>query len=235
MKYYKTGYLILMYHSVSNNFTDYLYNMKINDFKKQIMYLSNNFKIIPSNQIIENLKEGVEPQDVEIALTFDDGYQNNYVNVYPYLKKHGIPATFFINTGFLQRDPSIFDSQESVPTWWLKTIDPMDKDQINEIAADEDLFTVGSHTHTHPFLSHLSSIQIETELKKSKQIIEEWVGKEIYTISYPHGSYNDEVINIAKKVGYRSGFTSENKLNHFSTSLYKLGRYAIINSSVIRI
>lgn len=45
-----------------------------------------------------------------LALTFDDGYADNFTRAYPVLRRHGVPFTLFVTTGFVDR---------TVPMWWL--------------------------------------------------------------------------------------------------------------------
>lgn len=45
-----------------------------------------------------------------LALTFDDGYADNLTQAYPVLRRHGVPFTLFLTTGFIDR---------TVRMWWL--------------------------------------------------------------------------------------------------------------------
>jgi peptidoglycan/xylan/chitin deacetylase (PgdA/CDA1 family) len=58
------------------------------------------FNVLPLDQAVRRLKEGSLPQRA-LAITFDDGYADNHDVAMPILKKHGLCATFFIATGFL--------------------------------------------------------------------------------------------------------------------------------------
>ena len=64
----------------------------------------------------------------------------------------------------------------------------------------------GSHTMTHPVLSMIENkTDIEYELKQSKEIIEDKLGKEVIAFSYPiggKGSFNSKIKEIVKETGY---------------------------------
>lgn len=67
-------------------------------------------------------------------------------------------------------------------------------------------FYVGSHSHTHPMLASLTDEkEIEKELKNSADIINQQLGYYPKTISYPIGSWDERVVKIAKKTGYKIG------------------------------
>lgn len=63
-------------------------------------WLAQWFNVLPLDEAIARLKNGDLPQRAA-AITFDDGYADNLTCAVPILKKHGLSATFFIATGFL--------------------------------------------------------------------------------------------------------------------------------------
>lgn len=63
-------------------------------------WVSRWFNVLPLGKAVHQLKQGTLPSRAAV-ITFDDGYADNWTNAVPTLKKHGLPATFFIATGFL--------------------------------------------------------------------------------------------------------------------------------------
>lgn len=69
-------------------------------FDKIISWVNQWFNVLPLDEAVQHLKNGTLPARAA-AITFDDGYADNLICATPILKKHGLSATFFIATGFL--------------------------------------------------------------------------------------------------------------------------------------
>lgn len=90
----------------------------------------------------------------------------------------------------------------------LHHVRPLTWEQIVEL--DGAGIEIGSHTVTHPILSRMTENEIEYELRESKKILEERIGKDIVSVSYPFGGarhYDKRVMEIARKCGYHFGIS----------------------------
>ena len=65
--------------------------------------------------------------------------------------------------------------------------------------SNSGLIEIGSHTASHPKLNTLDKEGIEYEFKNSKEVLESIIKKDITTIAYPSGLYNQDVLDIAQK------------------------------------
>ena len=200
---------VIMYHGVSDTTwgLEGLF-MKVNDFENQMKYLHDNgFETI----FIEDIEKDYTGKKV-VALTFDDGYIDFYTNVLPIIKKYNIKTNLYIITNTTSGGKYV------------------NEEQIKELS-NSGLVSIGSHTVSHNALAKLTAEQIETELKDSKNYLENLLGKEIKTISYPTGSYNSTVLSTAGKY-YKYGITSiEGTQNMSNFSKYKIIRRAMYRSS----
>ncbi len=92
---------IFIYHRVLEH-ADPLFPDEVDRkrFDQSMRWISEWFKVLPLAEAVARLKRGELPARAA-AITFDDGYADNYLHALPILQRHGLPATFFISTGFL--------------------------------------------------------------------------------------------------------------------------------------
>jgi peptidoglycan/xylan/chitin deacetylase (PgdA/CDA1 family) len=107
--FFRNQLTIVMYHGVvreplavkSWNFIDKA------SFQAQIAYLKCYFRVVHFSDAIELLRDGRIDQPTA-AITFDDGFQNNYDVAFPILRNARIPAIVFLTTGFLDSDDTVW-------------------------------------------------------------------------------------------------------------------------------
>jgi len=88
---------VVYYHRVTD-LDPYWGGVPVQSFRLQMERLGRNFQVLPLEELIHRAREGRVPPR-SMAITFDDGYEDNYENGFPILKKLGIPATIFLATG----------------------------------------------------------------------------------------------------------------------------------------
>lgn len=69
-------------------------------FERVCAWLSRWFQVLPLDEAARRLEAGSLPP-AAVAITFDDGYADNHDVALPILQRHGLNATFFVSTGFL--------------------------------------------------------------------------------------------------------------------------------------
>ena len=70
------------------------------DFEHRMRWVKANFNVLPLGDAVRGLRENRLPRRA-LCITFDDGYADNYRVALPILLRLGLPATFFVATGFL--------------------------------------------------------------------------------------------------------------------------------------
>jgi peptidoglycan/xylan/chitin deacetylase (PgdA/CDA1 family) len=70
-------------------------------FEAQMRHLARHYRVLPLADLVAALARHETLPHSSVALTFDDGYEDNHRVAYPILKQYGLHATFFLATGFI--------------------------------------------------------------------------------------------------------------------------------------
>lgn len=173
----RTRVPILMYHSISDNLFGmahpyYHINTLPEVFSEQMRWLRHEgYRTITLCEAWNGLEAGTDLSKA-VVITFDDGYRDFYTDGFEVMKQCGFSATIFLATDRIQDTPARIEGADYL-TW---------KD-VRELQAEGVCF--GSHTITHPDLRSLGPDQIEYELGRSKEIIEQNLGAPVELFSYP--------------------------------------------------
>jgi peptidoglycan/xylan/chitin deacetylase (PgdA/CDA1 family) len=204
---------ILAYHSLDpNRFPN---KLAINPglFRKQMLWVKRNQCQVVGLEACakENWKESFWER--KTAITFDDGYLDNYQYAFPLLKALGFAAAFFITTEDV--------GKEGFMTW----------DMLREMAAVPGI-EIGSHTLKHKPLSDMPEKEARMSLVTSKKILEEKLSREIKAIAYPCGSFNEKIVEMTRSAGYAYGCAASHVHDRkFVGNPYLLRRIKISASS----
>lgn len=201
------GVPVIYYHSVDKNADNEL-TITPDMLEEQLNYINdNNYITITMEELYEHLQKNKPIPEKSILITFDDGYMNNYTEAFPILKNLNMKATIFCIGNSL--DGSYYLSEEAIK-------------EMSDYGID-----IQSHTVNHLHLDTLSYDEQLLELKNSKEILEKITGKEIISIAYPFGDYNEDTIKAAKNSGYKLAFTTNLGLSDRDDNIYELDRIYI--------
>jgi len=199
------GIRILCYHNVNDHNTRYT-TISIANFKAQMEFLSRQRyqtislkDLLTSNQSFPhvlggNLKSGSPTKTFgdnketqngrlkKIAITFDDGWRDNYEHAFPIMKQYGFQATIFL----------IADR--------IGQTDYLTEEQILEMSRYGMRF--GSHTLSHPDLASLSEDQKWNEIFGSRKKLEDKLHLNVDFFCYPFGLHDPKSVELVHKAGY---------------------------------
>lgn len=205
-------FIILMYHIINNPETpeEVRYACPPECFDKHMQQLkSNGFNPVSLDQIEQHLLFDKPLPDKAVAITLDDGFEDNYTHAFPILAKHNIPATIFLISGLI-------DSTNK----WMSSRAYSQRNMLNwqQISVmDQQLISFGAHTVTHPKLTELDNALADCEIRSSKKTIEDKLGKACKHFAYPYGLFNTDNRNSAEAAGFslacstRSGFNDSQR------------------------
>jgi peptidoglycan/xylan/chitin deacetylase (PgdA/CDA1 family) len=203
-------------------------------------YLSaNGYHIIGLDELVSELHNENFLPPKSLAITFDDGYLDNYTNSYPVLKNYGFKATVFLAVDYIGKNTEAEFVSQNVGL--NKNINFLSWPQIREMSGNDIFF--GSHTMSHVKMFRLPKSTLENEISGSKAVIEDKLGKEIFSFSFPYafpqGKGSDRFRAMSKKAlkdsGYKLAVTTNIGRNPINSDPFFLRRIPIhVNDSIQR-
>jgi len=104
----------------------------------------------------------------------------------------------------------------------------MDKKELLALQADS-LFTIGSHTMTHPFLPNFQYDYQKNEIQGGIQFLRELTGNRINYLAYPHGGRDTDTMKIMNESDIELAFTTDRQAFHADTNKLALPRFQVGN------
>jgi peptidoglycan/xylan/chitin deacetylase (PgdA/CDA1 family) len=198
--------VVLCYHSVhpSKGFASAAPDL----FEQHVEWLLEHCDVVPFSSIQGLLTTGTDGRPI-VAITFDDGYEDNHTYAMPILLAHNLPATIFLTTGLVERDPKVVGRFSKL--WGVSEdeVRGLSWSQVSEMR--EAGFEIGAHTRSHPKLSAIGASQASEEIGDSKRSIEDHLGEPVRLFAYPFGKpqehLSEETIDIVARSGFASAAT----------------------------
>ncbi len=200
------GFAILMYHRVAEvvpgtePLTD---NVSPRQLKRQLTGLqARGFECWPLRRLVESHLEGRAVPTNALAVTFDDGYENNYIHAWPILQELGVPATIFLATKYLDTErPFPFDDWPAAgsPGVAVSSWRPLSTRQCQEMLAS-GMIEIGAHTHSHEkFRGRCQAFR--RDLTLCLDILRERFGIDRPPFAFPYGYKSPELVETARQLG----------------------------------
>jgi peptidoglycan/xylan/chitin deacetylase (PgdA/CDA1 family) len=132
--------VVLLYHRIGDVTEDpQLLSVGKERFTQHMEYLSRRYPVLSVGMLAEALAAGEDLPDQCVAVTFDDGYADNFVNAKPILEQHRVPATVFVTTGYLDQDQEFWWDELERIFLHPSTLPPRCYLQIGERVLDHNL------------------------------------------------------------------------------------------------
>jgi peptidoglycan/xylan/chitin deacetylase (PgdA/CDA1 family) len=223
--------VVLCYHSIHP--TKSFASATPTVFGNHLDWLAANCDVVPLEQIPRTVvtRGGVRPA---VAITFDDGYADNYDFAFPQLHDRGLHATFFVTAGLLDKDPAVLARTQMLRRSTCDDVRPLEWAQVRAMRAAG--LEIGAHTYSHPNLAVLSGPRARDELRRSKQIIEDRLGEPIRSMAFPFGKpgrhFTTETVALAEEAGYEYACAVLFRAVRTSDSRLAIPRFFVTQDSV---
>lgn len=228
---------VLAYHEVTSEKNALIpsYAVTTQQFERHIQWLKNNgYQFITVNQLLAAQKGQRNLSPKSVLLTFDDGYESFYQNVFPILKKNKIPAVIAVVGSWLEpkanQQVHFGDSEvarQKILTWdQLKTMQNSGLVEIASHSYDLHKGILGNpQGNSEPAaITRLYSAQsksyesdrdytqrIQQDFKKNVQLFKQHGITEPRVMVWPYGRYNQQTVNIAQQQGMTLSFSLDDQ------------------------
>ena len=147
-----------------------------------------------------------------VVLTFDDGFEDNYTEMFPILRDLGAKATIYL-----------------CPE--MPNINKLTPEQIQEMQAS-GLIEFGAHTMTHINLSQATDDLAQYEISESKKQVEMIVGNDCNAFAYPYGRLDDRIAKFVENAGFTSAVVVKKGIEAVKDR-YRIKRISILGKTNI--
>jgi len=221
------GAIVLTYHRISGKLPKSNLVVSPFEFKKQMAFLSfysRQFEIVDCTRLISFLisspiqEKKNKRQKTKVLLTFDDGYQDNYLNAFSVLKKNKFPAIIFLTTGYIKGDDPDFTSYKDTSA---------ERDYLSTTEIKEMMnagISFGAHTVSHPHLSQITLKEATQEIERSLQAVTNLTKNKNPPFCYPYGEYNQIIKEFVIKQKASCAFSVIPGINHRGQDLFEIRR-----------
>jgi len=198
------GVVILLYHRVGGGSALEI-DLDATRFDEQVAVIAESGRAVSLAGALAQLAAapGEAPADSSVVITFDDGTADFAEIAVPILERHGVPATLYLATGFV--DGEIPVPAGGRPVSWSALRD----------ACSTGLIDIGSHTHTHRLLDRVSRSEAAAELDRSIDLIGEHLGQPALDFAYPKAVPGRRDVVALVNDRFRSAALAGTRVNPF--------------------
>ena len=204
---------ILMYHMISRQQPKKRFNkLRVDpiEFERQIRWLKENgWNFIHMSE----LKKGKSGKN--IALTFDDGYRDNFLVADPILKKYDAKGTLYLVVDRHNRDWSSRKKAHHADDELKAEPKLLDQDVIQMLRSGR--WELGGHTLTHDNLLNLNRAECQNEIATCRTNLEEQFETKVSSFAYPFGLFNESHVEMVKSAGFKGAVTT---IQGISTNIF---------------
>ena len=180
-------------------------------FRQQLQYFrDHDYAIVPLDVLLDCFDHGAPIPAKAVALTFDDGWEDQYRWAFPALKEFGVTGTFFIPVGWV--------GHPRVMTW----------SQICEM--HEAGMTIGTHGSKHYHFDEITKEYLRKEIVDSKKKMEEHLGVRVDFIAYPGGHWTPQAVKFVRSAGYRAAMGVDHNIVQSPAHRFDVRRFHADNN-----
>ncbi|MEP6913848.1 MAG: polysaccharide deacetylase family protein, partial [bacterium] len=213
---------VLLYHRVSDAIRNSL-TVGVEQFEEQMIDVRRRCTVVTIEDIVRGTfsRRSIRPI---VAVTFDDGYRDNFEYAAAILLRWRVPAAFFVSTALIDSERGfphdLVNGGAAIPTMTWKQVKAMKRWG----------FGIGSHTQTHVNCVKDDPVVVEREIVESKRDLEHRVEQSQCIFAYPYGGredFNGHWRARVKQAGYIGCLSAYGGCNHAEIEPFNVLRTGI--------
>jgi peptidoglycan/xylan/chitin deacetylase (PgdA/CDA1 family) len=194
---FRSKMIVIAFHRVDNQLPSDGLTCSGAKFEAFCRFFRRYFKVVPFSEQVAGMRAG-RPMGGTLSITFDDGYLDNFEVAAPILRKLGLPATFFVATGFIgSKFVPFWDKDLPLQPGWMSW------DQLRTLAGQG--FEFGCHTDTHIDMGSVDEQTVRMELERSRKKLKQELGVAAELFAYPFGGkqhMNERSRQVVQELGF---------------------------------
>ena len=188
----RTRCTVLLYHRVNDTSKDKL-TTSVDRFIEHLAMLKRMYPVLSLSAACEALEIGRYLGPNVVAITFDDGYDDNYTCAAPVLEHFGLPGTFFVTAGLV--DTAQPFPHDAGSPYRFSTLSWA---QVKDLAGRG--FEIGSHGWSHANLGQCSPDEAHREIIDSRDMLQGKLGVRIRSFAYPFGGRDQVTATVIRQI-----------------------------------
>lgn len=214
---------VLCYHSVTAEATESYRGFAIDPglFREQMAAVAGSGRrTMTVGELASGLAPGATaPTDPRVVLTFDDGFRETHGLVLPVLDGLALKATAYLVSAYVEGTSR-----------WLTPDGEGDRPLVSWTEARELAdhgIEIGSHGHRHVALDVLKDADARDEIVRSRQILEDGLGRPVTTFAYPYGYHTGLIKRTVREAGYTNACGVKQALSHPGDDPFAMSRIIV--------
>jgi peptidoglycan/xylan/chitin deacetylase (PgdA/CDA1 family) len=230
--------VVLCYHRIGGRGS---MSKSPDEFRRDLDYMRKHYDCITLRALCARLQKNESSRRRAAVVTFDDGYRDNFTAAVPVLKAAKVPATFFVNPGFVGSDRMFpHDNRCAAEAMWRygPGVDycKMSWDELRVMQSAG--FEIGSHTTNHADLGKVKEEVVQSEVLDSLAMLNRNLGRRPRSFAFPWGrpeNCPEHAITAVQRAGYYGAVWGFDEVNSRGTDPFRVRRIDAGNGHVSRL
>jgi peptidoglycan/xylan/chitin deacetylase (PgdA/CDA1 family) len=172
------------------------------------------YTVLRAGEVVQRLRDGQGFPSKAVCITFDDGYRNNFTHAFPELRRHGLTASFFVVTDYIDSGRRFgwmrkCETNGEIPSEDPRVWEPLRWPDIMEMSAAG--MEIGSHSSSHADFGGLQAAEMLREVADSKRALQAHLGNSISPVFVcPFGAREQTAVRLIETLresAYLGAFT----------------------------